>query len=147
MVVLGTILSDSYLMKTRGRSTLSLSDARKDREREEQFRIQQEMLARRKNKPKMQQYFADVEKKREGAQKEAAKTFWSKSDDSSDPLEKWKETKEKGGIKPIGYEPEPDRKSSRTGLNIIIPLNPIGMPKYDNGERFDLRLPYAEVRA
>lgn len=30
-------------------------------------------------------------------------------------------------------------------MNIVIPLNPMGMPRYDNGERFDLRLPYAET--
>jgi hypothetical protein len=44
----------------------------------------------------------------------------------------------------LGYESEPPKSSSKLGLNIVIPLNPIGMPKYDNGERFDLRLPYAE---
>ena len=26
----------------------------------------------------------------------------------------------------------------------IIPLIPIGMPEYDGGERFDLRLPYVD---
>ena len=27
---------------------------------------------------------------------------------------------------------------------IPFPVNPIGMPEYDNGERFDLRLPYVD---
>jgi hypothetical protein len=27
---------------------------------------------------------------------------------------------------------------------IPLPVNPIGMPEYDNGERFDLRLPYVD---
>lgn len=47
-------------------------------------------------------------------------------------------------MKDIGYEAEPPKSSSKFGVNIVIPLNPIGMPKYDAGERFDLRLPYAE---
>ena len=47
-------------------------------------------------------------------------------------------------MKGIGYEAEPPKSSSKLGLNIIIPINPIGIPKYDAGERFDLRLPYAE---
>jgi hypothetical protein len=125
--------------------TTSLCDSRKEREKEEQWRIQQEMLARRKNKGKMDEYFKSVEKKREEVQKKASTTLWARSDDRVDPLSKWQETKAKGGINPLGYEPEPDRSTSKTGLNVIIPLNPIGMPKYDNGERFDLRLPYAEV--
>ena len=29
-------------------------------------------------------------------------------------------------------------------LGIVIPLAPFGIPKFDNGERFDLRLPYVE---
>ena len=49
-----------------------------------------------------------------------------------------------GKIKPLGYEAEPKKEDSKLGLNVVIPLNPIGIPKYDNGERFDLRLPYAE---
>ena len=28
--------------------------------------------------------------------------------------------------------------------SIIIPISPIGLPEYDDGERFDLRFPYAE---
>ena len=52
---------------------------------------------------------------------------------------------EKGEIKQIGYEPAPPKSSSLFGLNIILPASPIDVPKYDEGERFDLRLPYAEV--
>jgi hypothetical protein len=29
-------------------------------------------------------------------------------------------------------------------FSIPIPTNPVGMPEYDNGERFDLRLPYVD---
>lgn len=117
----------------------------KENEREEQMRLQQEMLARRKNKTKMKEYFETVEKKREATAKESKKNQWAKSSNEEDPLEKWKQAKEKGEIKDLGYEAEPPKASSLFGLNIIVPLNPIGVPKYDDGERFDLRLPYAEV--
>ena len=31
-----------------------------------------------------------------------------------------------------------------TGFRIIVPIIPVGMPEYDGGERFDLRLPYVD---
>lgn len=31
-----------------------------------------------------------------------------------------------------------------SGFRIIIPITPFGMPEYDGGERFDLRLPYVD---
>jgi hypothetical protein len=122
--------------------TIFKLQAFKENEREEQMRIQQEMLARRKNKPKMKEYFDDVEKKREGvAQKVGKNTSWAKVTNEVDPLDKWKEAKDKGELKKIGYEaPGP----SRTGFSIPIPVNPIGIERFDEGERFDLRLPYAE---
>eukprot|EP01035_Chromulina_nebulosa_P019529 gene19529-25426_t len=92
----------------------------------------------------MKEYFESVDEKRANVIKETNKTLWSKSKDSIDPLEKWKEAKSNGLIKPLGYEPEPSKSSSKSGVNIIIPINPIGIPKYDAGERFDIRLPYAE---
>eukprot|EP01038_Epipyxis_sp_PR26KG_P007553 gene7553-10292_t len=123
---------------------LKNSNNNKEQQREEQYRIQQEILARRKSKSKMQEYFNKVDEKRMQATKDATKNLWARSDDKDDPLSKWKNEKSKGNIKPLGYESEPDRKDSKLGLNIVIPINPIGIPKYDNGERFDLRLPYAE---
>ena len=101
------------------------------------------MLKRRKNKDQMKNYFENVEEGRKKISVEAAKTtVWQKSKET-DVLEDWKKAKAKGEIKPLGYEAEPDRKSSLFG-NILLPGNPIGMPRMDNGERFDLRLPYAE---
>jgi hypothetical protein len=29
-------------------------------------------------------------------------------------------------------------------FRVIIPVNPMGMPEYDGGERFDLRLPHVD---
>ena len=114
----------------------------KERMKEEQFRIQQEILARRKNKSQMKVYFNKVEERRKDASKEVKMMDWKSGEE--DPLNRWKEAEKKGKIKPLGYEPEPNKTDSKFGLNVIIPLNPIGIPKYDNGERFDLRLPYAE---
>jgi hypothetical protein len=111
----------------------------KKAELEEQYRIQQEMLSRRKNKGKMNAYFEQVDKRREDTQKEMKKTtVWQKSK-KDDVLEEWKEAKKDGKINPLGYEAAPGEKP-----RLILPGNPIGMPKMDNGERFDLRLPYAE---
>eukprot|EP01031_Cornospumella_fuschlensis_P033064 gene33064-39996_t len=93
----------------------------------------------------MKQYFEEVEEKRKIASKESKEKIWATAvGDKEDPLNKWKEAKVNGKINPLGYEPEPSKSDSKLGVNIVIPVNPIGMPRYDNGERFDLRLPYAE---
>ena len=36
------------------------------------------------------------------------------------------------------------QKKEDPKFGIIIPLAPFGMPEYDNGERFDLRLPHVD---
>eukprot|EP01035_Chromulina_nebulosa_P024650 gene24650-32102_t len=128
----------------RPRGVSLYSTDRKDAQREEQWKLQQEILARRKNKTKLKEYFENVEKKRNDLAKEAKSSKWASTKDGEDPITIWQKAKADGKIKPLGYEPEPSKDSSKTGLNIVIPINPIGIPKYDNGERFDLRLPYAE---
>lgn len=115
----------------------------KERQKEEQMRIQQEILDRRKNKPKMKEYFESREVERKVEETNAKQSLWAKTKNEVDPLTEWKKAKEDGKIKPLGYE-EQSRETSRLGLNIPIPGNPMGIPKYDAGERFDLRLPYAE---
>lgn len=113
----------------------------KENEREEQMRLQQEILSRRKNRSKMQEYFRGVDQKREDTSKKMSQNVWAKTKDDVDPLEGWKMAKDKGDVKKIGYEAPPP---SRLGFSIPIPVNPIGIERYDEGERFDLRLPYAE---
>lgn len=125
--------------------SMRLENSNKDAFRDEQLRIQQEMLNRRKDKSKMTKYFDGVEQRRKDVSKETAEKIWRNENASKDPLNKWLEAKKKGKINPLGYEPGPKKADSKLGLNIVIPLNPIGTPKYDNGERFDLRLPYAET--
>lgn len=116
----------------------------KEYEKQEQLRLQQEILNRRKNKTQMKEYFSLREKQREETQKKAKETLWAQSKNNIDPLTEWKKAKDEGKINPLGYEAEPTKDSSILGFNIILPVNPINIPKYDNGERFDLRLPYAE---
>ena len=114
--------------------------------KDEQYRIQQEILARRKKKGALSEYFKSVElRRKENWKKDVISSNWKGERDGVDPLQKWKDARDRGEIKSVGYEPEPPKSSSLFGINIPIPINPIGIPKYDSGERFDLRLPYAEV--
>ena len=115
-------------------------------EKEEQWRIQQEMLRRRKDPKAKALMEAKVESRRQEAANKVGKNFWNKrvSSDSEDPLIAWKAALDNGEIKDFGYPDEPPRESSLFGINIPLPQSPIDVPKYDNGERFDLRLPYAE---
>ena len=112
---------------------------------DEQWRIQQEMLALRKN-PKMKaEYMEKVEARRVDTAKKSKQTLWAKNVRADiDPLEKWKAAKEKGLVKDLGYEAPPSKGSSLFGINIPLVASPIDVPAYDNGQRFDLRLPYAE---
>lgn len=137
-------LCSSAVSKTYRSTGAARLQAFKENEREEQMRIQAEMLARRKNKPKMKEYFEKVEEKREKTYKEYSKNIWAKSSNDVDPLDKWKKARDAGEIKKIGYDSEPPRSSSLFGISIPLPVNPIGIARYDEGERFDLRLPYAE---
>ena len=48
-------------------------------------------------------------------------------------------------MKDLGYEEiTPEKKASVFGFSIPLVQSPIDLPGYDNGQRFDLRLPYAE---
>ena len=118
----------------------------KEAAKAEQYKIQQEILARRKKKGAMKEYFESVEQRRKENWKDATKNNWREEKNEVDPIDKWRKALKDGDVKGVGYEPEPPKSSSLFGVNIIIPINPIGIPKYDEGERFDLRLPYAEVR-
>ena len=92
----------------------------------------------------MDDHFNKIKSNRVKVSKTSSRSQWSKLSDNTDPIEKWKIARDRGDVKPLGYEAEPSKSDSKFGFNVIIPLNPMGIPKYDNGERFDLRLPYAE---
>lgn len=142
VLVLEASLADAFWAGSQRPRPICLRDARKDAEREEQMRIQQEILARRKNKNGMQSYMRGVEERRQQSWEKAMETNYARdTENSKDPLEKFKANKKAGKVQPLGYEAPPP---SRTGFTLPIPVNPIGIEKYDEGLRFDLRLPYAE---
>ena len=68
----------------------------KEEARQEQMRIQQEMLARRKNKTTMKKYFEDVEERRKETGKIASRNNWRNEKDSIDPIDNWRKSLEKG---------------------------------------------------
>ena len=105
-------------------------------EKDEAFRQQQEILARRRDKSRNRKYFQDVEHRRHEIQDNFQKRQL-KVEDGVDPLIAWKKMKEDGLIDDAGYGEEDDG-------GIIIPMASFGIPKYDNGGRFDLKLPHVE---
>ena len=115
-------------------STCNLS--RREQAREDNLRAQQEILARRRNKKKNREYFNAVNERRRQLE-EGIQSRRLQVKEGEDPLIAWKKLREEGKIKEIGYEDVP------TG-GIPMPMPSFGIPRFDNGERFDLRLPHVE---
>ncbi|KAK1866802.1 hypothetical protein I4F81_009314 [Pyropia yezoensis] len=110
---------------------------RSPEQRDAELQAQKEILERRRNEKKSAQYMESVASRRA----EAEAFFQSNQLDiqpGEDPLEAWKRKEARGLIKPIGYEDVPEG-------GIPLPAASFGIPKYDNGERFDLRLPHVDV--
>eukprot|EP00884_Botryococcus_braunii_P020498 jgi/Botrbrau1/7131/Bobra.0143s0011.1 len=95
------------------------------RRKEEQWAAQQAVLARRRTGS----WQKDVQDRRAEVRKYV-----------SDPDYKKKVDEERRERKKAEQGPDPEVNI----FNIIIPLPPFGIPEYDNGERFDLRLPYVD---
>lgn len=102
-------------------------DEEKERQKEEQMRAQQEVLKRRKTNS----WQAGVKDRRAKASRYLNDPEFKKACDE----ENRKKFKERQAME----EPEPT-----SGFRIIVPITPFGMPEYDGGERFDLRLPYVD---
>mmetsp|Transcript_39263 Transcript_39263/g.51767 ORF Transcript_39263/g.51767 Transcript_39263/m.51767 type:complete len:228 (-) Transcript_39263:277-960(-) len=120
------------------RPSTSLNFFRKsisDDEKERQFQEQQAILARRKDPKKKKQYFEDMEKRRKNLDKDAKERILK--DDGKDPLIQWKAKRKAGIIKDFEYDESPEG-------SLPLPASPIQVPRFDNGERFDLRLPYVD---
>ena len=119
---------------------------RRDEEAEEQMRIQREILARRKDPLAKAAQQAKIEKRRQVAADKLKETLWAQNTEAGvDPLQAWKNAKSSGKVKDLGYEEvTPEMKRSILGFSLPIVQSPIDLPGYDNGQRFDLRLPYAE---
>lgn len=105
-------------------------------EKDEAFRQQQEILARRRDKQRTKEYFDDMEKRRADVEQ-----FFDnrtlKVKEGEDPIVAWREMKDNGFI-------DEDTYTDLDEGGIPIPMASFGIPKYDRGGRFDLRLPHVE---
>lgn len=103
-----------------------------DQQKEEQLKAQQEILARRRDPKKMQQYEAEKEMNRKAlAEERAVYSFQQKSEEGYDPLTDWKRLKDEGKIK-IGKDLKRDDSTSRLGSEGLIDV------------RVDERMPYID---
>jgi hypothetical protein len=100
----------------------------KELEREEQFRKQQEVLARRRSNS----WQAEVVERR----KEVSRYL-------RDPAYKKQVDDEKRARFKAKKEQE-EKENPVPKFGIIVPLAPFGNPDYDQTERFDLRLPFVD---
>ncbi|KAI8474211.1 MAG: hypothetical protein J3K34DRAFT_408472 [Monoraphidium minutum] len=105
----------------------------KDLEKEEQYRIQQELLDKRRS--------GSMIKAADERRRKVSETLRDKKQARAD---------ERAALA-RGEMPEslakwmPYKKEDESGLGgIVVPLNPLGMRMYDEGERFDLRSPYSD---
>eukprot|EP00879_Flechtneria_rotunda_P002229 GHRR01002416.1.p1 GENE.GHRR01002416.1~~GHRR01002416.1.p1 ORF type:complete len:208 (+),score=54.95 GHRR01002416.1:1294-1917(+) len=109
-------------------------DNSKDLEKEEMFRAQQEMLEARRSGKSLQGANERRRKVLETvAERKAARRAEREAlgrGEMPDSLKDWRNYKNK------------EDETATSGL--VVPLLPFGMPKYDAGERFDLRSPYAD---
>uniref|UniRef100_A0A7S3NIK9 Uncharacterized protein n=1 Tax=Aureoumbra lagunensis TaxID=44058 RepID=A0A7S3NIK9_9STRA len=116
--------------------------------KDEQLRAQREVLARRQSREGRKNYFDDVNKKRRQATEKVE--MWSfQRDSNQDPLIAWKKLRSEGKIGNLKTGYGIDGVKREGGLPIPLPSFGVGGEagvggEYDNGERFDLRLPYAE---
>lgn len=117
-------------------ATITMGPWRKG-EKDEAYERQQEILARRRDKKRNDAHFEDIRKRRENIEEYYDKRRL-KVNVGEDPLEAWKKLREEGFIDESQYT-EMDEGG------IPIPMASFGIPKYDNGGRFDLRLPHVEV--
>lgn len=106
-------------------------------EKDEAYRLQQEILERRRNSKSKDKYFEDVQERRETVE-EYFDNRTLKVNEGDDPIHEWRRMKENGFIDDdVGYTEEEES-------GIPIPMASFGIPKYDRGARFDLKLPHVE---
>ena len=144
---LGLFAAEGLVVKSRRVSTSNSGRVyayKNEQEREEQFRLQQEMLARRKDPKAKAKAQAELDARRIEVTKQATSSMWAMKvkNDKEDPLELWQKNKAEGKLKDLGYEETAKNRDLRFSIPLIA--SPIDQPAYDNGLRFDLRLPYAE---
>ncbi|KAK9828584.1 hypothetical protein WJX72_000880 [[Myrmecia] bisecta] len=96
-----------------------------EEDRQEQIRLQQEVLRRRRSNS----WQKDVDERRAKVKRYNTDPEFKKQIDEDKRARAKAEREAKG---------EPPK------WGIIVPLAPFGMPEYDLGERFDLRLPHVD---
>jgi len=124
-------------------------DPAKNAARDEQWRIQQDVLKRRQSKEATNKYFDDVDANRQKAKQEQVTKWAFQRDPTQDSLIGWKKLRESGEIGDLKTGLGTDGKKREGGLPIPLPSFGLGGEagvggEYDNGERFDLRLPYVD---
>ncbi len=101
-----------------------------DEQRREQEAAQREIMERRRNPDKMQQYDQDVKQRRKKLDED--RSLWNfQKENGMDPMQKWKELRSEGKIK-AGSDIERDPTSSRLGSEGLQEI------------RTDDKLPYIE---
>ncbi|GLC42992.1 hypothetical protein PLESTB_000278800 [Pleodorina starrii] len=106
-----------------------------DSEKEEQWRLQQELMQKRKS--------GQLIKEANDRRKKVAETLASRKElrrQEKEALARGEMPETLKGWKP--YDKEIDEKANS---GIVVPLLPFGIKKYDEGERFDLRSPYSDA--
>ncbi|EFN54592.1 expressed protein [Chlorella variabilis] len=106
----------------------SSEKSEKELEKEEQFRKQQEVLARRRTNS----WQAEVVDRRKEVSKYLQNPEYRKQVDA-EKRARFKAKKE-----------QEEKENPIPKFGIIVPLAPFGMPDYDETERFDLRLPFVD---
>lgn len=108
-------------------------------DKEEQWRVQQELLEARRSGS----FIREAGERRKKVAETLAGRKNARAEEKAalargempESLGKWRNYKKK----------EDETADGRSGVGgIVLPLNPLGMREYDEGERFDLRSPYAD---
>eukprot|EP00210_Caulerpa_lentillifera_P004257 g4061.t1 len=106
----------------------------REQEKDEMFRRQQEILEERRSKSGKSIKAAEERRRKataEAREKEEKKRL------AREAMSRGEKPVTDGPRKPV-YSDEDNE------LGIVIPIAPFGIPKYDQGERFDLRSPYVD---
>ena len=124
-------------------------DPAKNAAKDEQWRIQQDVLKRRQSKEATNKYFDAVDANRQKAKQEQVTKWAFQRDPTQDSLIGWKKLRDSGEIGDLKTGLGTDGKKREGGLPIPLPSFGLGGEagvggEYDNGERFDLRLPYVD---
>ncbi|GIL80046.1 hypothetical protein Vretimale_12873 [Volvox reticuliferus] len=106
-----------------------------DSEKEEQWRLQQEMIQKRKSG----QFIKEANERRKKVSDELASR--------KELRRREKEALARGEMPDTlrGWKPYDKEIDEKANSGIVVPLLPFGIKKYDEGERFDLRSPYSDA--